>query len=164
MKLISYALTFYSISPNIKQIYKHTFGSLIQDGMKVLRWLRSTKLWSSKRYLIEGTVHLFIGTMNRLCTKLQSCPSRFYTHCLQMISGWQCIFTFLCYTGLGLHHVRASPSAHTRSPSPFLKLPTSSCTFITCAYIQSLFICHFDRRSASSVDQNVPETHLFVLK
>jgi hypothetical protein len=34
-----------------------------------------------KRYFIQGTVHLFIGKMNHLCIKLQSCPSRFYTHC-----------------------------------------------------------------------------------
>jgi hypothetical protein len=51
MKLISYVLAFYFISTNVKQVYKHTLGSLIRDGMKVLRRLSSMKLWLLKKVL-----------------------------------------------------------------------------------------------------------------
>jgi hypothetical protein len=51
MNLMSYALAFYFNSTNVKQVYKHTFDSLIQDGMKDLQRLSSTKLWPFKKVL-----------------------------------------------------------------------------------------------------------------
>jgi hypothetical protein len=54
MKIISYALTFYSISHDIKQIYKYAFGSLIQDGTKILQRLSNTKLWALKKVPYVG--------------------------------------------------------------------------------------------------------------
>jgi hypothetical protein len=51
IKLISYVVAFYFISSDIKQIYKHTFNSWIQDDTKVLRRLSSTKLWSLEKIL-----------------------------------------------------------------------------------------------------------------
>jgi hypothetical protein len=133
--------------------------------MKFLRRLSSTKLWLSKKgYFIHGTVNLFIGKMNRLHTKLQSCSSKFYTHCLQVTLGQQCIFYFLYYACLGLRHMRASLLAYIQSPSPFPNLPTSARTFATCTHRRSFFICCFGRRSASSINRRVPETHLFVPK
>jgi hypothetical protein len=78
----------------IKQVYKHTFGSLVQSGTKVLRRLSNVKLWPLKGRFIHGTIHLFIGKANHLCTKLHSCTSWFYIHYLQMTSGQHCIFSF----------------------------------------------------------------------
>jgi hypothetical protein len=153
----------YSIFLFIKWVYKHTFGSSTQVGAKVLRML-SQKLRPSKKYIMQGTVHLFIGKMNHIRTKLQSFPLRFYTHCLQMTLGEHCTFSFLCCTGLGLRHMKASSVACLRNLSPLLKLPTLACTFATCACRWSFFICCFDWRSASSINSNVPETHFFVLK
>jgi hypothetical protein len=40
--------------------------------------------------------------------KITIMTPRFYTHCLQMISKHQCIFSFLRYACLGLSRVRAS--------------------------------------------------------
>jgi hypothetical protein len=113
---------------------------------------------------MEGNICLFIGKMNHLRTKLQSCSSRFYTNYLQMTSGHYCIFSFLCYTGLCLRRMRASPLASIWSSSPFLKVPTLVHTFATCAYKRNLFICCFVRRSASSINIRALETHLLVPK
>jgi hypothetical protein len=55
--------------------------SVISDGGEKKRTRRS------RRKKKHGTLHLFIEKVNRLCTELQSYPSRFYTHCLQMTSG-----------------------------------------------------------------------------
>jgi hypothetical protein len=70
---------------------------------------------------MQGNIHLFIGKLNRLCTELKSCPSRFYTHCLQMTSEQQCIYSILGCAGLGPHLV-ASPLAYVRSSSIFAEV------------------------------------------
>jgi hypothetical protein len=54
MKLISYALAFYSICSDSKQIYKHTFDSLVQDGTKVVWRLSHTKLWPIEKVSYAG--------------------------------------------------------------------------------------------------------------
>jgi hypothetical protein len=118
------------------------------------------KLWPLKRCLIQGTVHLFIGKTNRIRTKLQSCPSRFYTHCLQRTSGHQYILSFLGKAGFGLCNVEASPLVCVRSSSSLPKLSTPAHIFAACVHRQSFFICCFGQRSASPANRGVPETHL----
>jgi hypothetical protein len=59
------------------------------------------------------------------------------------------------WTSLGL------PCIGSLSPMP--KLSTLALIFPICAYRQSFLIRCFDRRSASSADNRIPETHLFVL-
>jgi hypothetical protein len=54
MELIAYSFAFCSIFSYIKQVYKHTFISLTQDGTKVLQRLSNMKLWQSKKVLYAG--------------------------------------------------------------------------------------------------------------
>jgi hypothetical protein len=56
-------------------------------GISVISGGGEKKRTRRSRRKKHGTVHLFIEKVNRLCTELQSYPSRFYTHCLQMTSG-----------------------------------------------------------------------------
>jgi hypothetical protein len=79
-----------------------------------------------------------------------------------MALGQYCIFSFICCVGLGLRRVRASLLGCVRSFSPLPMLPTLAHTFATCACRRNFFICWFDRRSASSINNSVPKTHLFV--
>jgi hypothetical protein len=158
-------LAFYFISPGIKQIYMHNFGSLIRYDTKVLRRLNDTKLWPLKKVPYVGHYSPIYRKDEPPSYKIQSCPSKFYyTHCLQMTLGQQCLFSFLGYASLGLRCVESSPLVCIRSSSTLSKLLTSALIFATCAHRWSFFICCFDWRSASSANRSVPETHLFVPK
>jgi hypothetical protein len=157
-------LAFYFISPSIKEIYMHTFGSLIRYDTKVFRRLNDTKLWPLKKGILCWALSPIYRKDEPPSYKIQSCPSKFYTHCLQMTLGQQCLLSFLGYAGLGLRYVESSPQVCIRSSSTSPKLPTSARIFATCAHRRSFFICCFDQRSASSANRSVPQTHLFVPK
>jgi hypothetical protein len=110
---------------------------------------------------MQGIVHLFIEKMNRLRTKLQSCPSRFYTHYLQMTSGKHCIFSFLGYAGLGLHCVEASPLVCIRSSSLLPKLSTSPHIFAPCAHRRSfLYVASAEGQPSSPIEVYLKHTCL----
>jgi hypothetical protein len=85
MKLIFFALAFYSIylcSKLSLQAYIRLLNTMWYEGSSEGK--KKEIVAVEKRYFMQGTVHLFIGKMNRLCTKLQSRPLMLYTYFLLM--------------------------------------------------------------------------------
>lgn len=155
---IPYALAFYSISLN-KWVYKHTFGSCTWDDMKVLCRLSTMKCEASKRYFMQGTVHLFIGKMNHLCTKLRSCPQGFalykwsmdiavFFHFFLVVQ----VLDFFSFISLRLKlFSMPKQMASVRSSTVF-------------AYGWSFRMCCFGQKPALSSLRYSPETHFNIPK
>jgi hypothetical protein len=51
------------------------------------------KLWPSKRYFMQGTIHLFIGKLNSFVENYIHAHG-VYTHDVQMTQGHSCLFPF----------------------------------------------------------------------